>query len=101
MVLGGAIITIIIITIIVIRTIVNVLAGTIFFSALLSCCSIWKELRCLTVSLALVLVILLVAQIAAGITGYVLREDLDSQVFIIISIDSIIIKIIVNQVLLS
>ena len=89
MILGGAVITI---NTIVIKRNVNILVGKIFFFALVGCCSIWKELRCLTISLALFLVILLVAQIAAGVTGYVLREDLDSQVFIISSMACIIIN---------
>jgi len=52
----------------------------IFVVAFFGCCGAWRESRCLIFTYAVFLLIILVAQIGAGIAAYMLKGDLSTEV---------------------
>ncbi|KAK3760314.1 hypothetical protein RRG08_063071 [Elysia crispata] len=52
----------------------------IFFLAFFGCCGAYKENYCLTMTFAVCLGIIFILEISGGIAGFVLREDIESEV---------------------
>jgi len=52
----------------------------IFVIAFFGCCGAWKESSCLVYSYAVLLSVILIAQIGAGIAAYMLKSDLSGEV---------------------
>jgi len=52
----------------------------IFVVAFFGCCGAWKENRCLIYTYAILLGVILIAQIGAGIAAYILKGDLSTEV---------------------
>jgi len=57
-----------------------IVGGVIFVVAFFGCCGAWKESRCMIYSYAVFLILILIAQIGAGIAAYMLQGDLNTEV---------------------
>jgi CD63 antigen len=57
-----------------------IIGAVIFVVAFFGCCGAWKESRCLIYTYAILLMLILVAQIGAGIAAYMLKGDLSVEV---------------------
>jgi CD63 antigen len=57
-----------------------IVGGVIFVVAFFGCCGAWKENKCMIYTYAVFLVLILIAQIGAGIAAYMLKGDLDTEV---------------------
>jgi len=57
-----------------------ILGGVIFAIAFFGCCGAWQENKCLIYTYSVLLVIILIAQVAAGVTAFVLKGDLKTEI---------------------
>lgn len=59
-------------------TLLIVIGSFIFFIAFLGCCGAYKENYCMILSFSILLVLIFILELAAGISGYVLKGDTQS-----------------------
>jgi len=55
---------------------IMIVGGVIFLVAFFGCCGAWQESACMIYTYAVLLAVILIAQIGAGITAFVLKGDL-------------------------